>query len=441
MGFWDWLINDASGRVQQQRVPGRPTAVKRNFFTGEVEDSGANFKPYLDAANNGVDLWSNRGDSSSTPGGGPVTIEGIKRLALDRIRGNRATNPSPPEVTSADILAQLEALQDPSRYMSDSGSLAAQARAAASAQYDPLISAIKGQMGAAKGRASRNSRSLGQMFTGLSSSLQGDVPEIQQMYATDKQEAQQSFDQLQQSIQGNYAKSAADQEEMLKRLNIEAAAPESMAQQQVDKDYFTQLAARDASVEQTALGTEERGAVNYTQQGSQIAKAEGTQRQADLMGQLSDLLTQYESQIGGYKAAKEQAYTSGLAELQNQMSESAVSRSQRDFDNYMNMVQLGRGLKKDQTEVGTKSVKSPADVAGRAMGMGLDQQGSQRIQDVFTSTISSDPQILAGVGIFGQAIPKEAMAQRIVEAGKKSGLNRAEINALQTIALEYFGRR
>jgi hypothetical protein len=429
MGFWDWLIGEP------EQISGTPHATRRDIYKGQK-------KPYSGGMGIGdvgkfvSDAWNTR----NPQGNYRLTGGSLQRTrAVPELPWMNSQADSGP--TTADILAQLQALQDPSRYMSDEGSLVRQARAMAAAQYDPAIAQLESQMGSARSRASRNQAELGKMFSALSTDLQGDIPEIQQMYAQDKADSQQTYDQLQQQITNQYNTSATEQEDMMKRLNIQAAAPDILPQQQRDRDYFTTLAARDAGIEQQALGQEERGAVNYTQQGSQIARSEGTQRQADVMAQLSDLLANYESQIGAQRIAKNQSYLGSLAELENNQKSSAADAAQRDFQNYIAMIQLGRDLRKDETGGKVTSVKSPADVAGRALGMGLPQRSAQTVQDTFMSAISSDPQILSGTSVFGTSVPKEAMAQRVVEAGRKQGLSRAELNALQTIALEYFGRR
>lgn len=429
MGFWDFLTDP-------EEISGTPHATRkyvgrRPNYGGAINQAANYLK---DAALNGSPIRRS-----------PVHKEdGIANRRIQRLRDQalaglqEATGPP----STADILSHLEQLQDPSRYMGDTGSLAEQALAMSSAQYDPIIAQLEAQMGSARSRAGRSKQELGQMFNALSTDLQGDIPEIQQMYAGDKAEAKQSYDQLGQQIKDQYAQSGAEQEAMMQRLNIQAAAPDILPEQQRDRDYFTQLASRDSAVEQNALGREESGAINFTRQGSEIARTEGTQRQADVMAQLSDLLNEYSGQIGAQKAAKQTAYASNLLDLQGKQQTSASEAAQRDFENYISMIQIGRALKKDDSGTGAvTSVKSPADVAGRAMGMGLDQNGSQRVQDIFMSTISSDPQILSGAGVFGQSMPKEAMAQRVVAAGRRNGLSPSELNALQTIALEYFGRR
>lgn len=439
MGFWD-IIEDPydwlKSKGTRTQIAGTPHATRKG-----LNRRGGN---PLDIINGtlGESLPGSGGNRVyghfNDEGMGPYrrqqsrTVRSGAQSLLDRLN-------APP--TTADILAQLQALQDPSRYESDQGSLARQAMEMASAQYDPEIAQLESLINGAQGRASRNKVILGDLYGDLSNSIQQDIPAIEQQYTGDKAESQAGFDKLQQQTKDTYAQTAADQQQMMQQLNIQAAAPEVLSQQNRDRDYFTSLAAQNAQTEQTALGKEERGAVNYTRQGSELARLEGSNRQADLMAQLEDLVSQYSSQIGAEKSAKNQSYLATLGQLSSDSQNSAMQRAQRDFENYIATIQLGRSLDKDKGASNVSAVKSPADVAGRALTLGLDQRSAQGVQDVFMSTISSDPQIMSGTGVFGTSAPKEAMAQRVVEAGRKSGLNRQQLNALQTIALEYFGRR
>lgn len=345
------------------------------------------------------------------------------------------------------ILQQLQSLQDPSRYMMDQASLERQARAAASAQYDPVIAALRNQAAAASARGERNQRDVISMFNQLSDSLHGDLPAIQQNYDQTQQATGKEYADLQKSIQDQYASSQADQEALYKRLSIEAAAPDILPSQMRDRDYFVNQAKTNAQTQQAALTQERQGAIDYTNRGSQMARTEGTQRGADIMAALTELLNQYNAQIGANEAAKAQAYTAGLGSLQQQNQQNALQRAQNDFQNYIASVNLGRGLRSDALNEFLKmngsgnAVKSITDIPARVMSMGLPQTSAQNIQNVFTSSLSND--LISG-GLdpnTGQQATPEAKVAQIMEQGRAQGLNAAELQALQAAALEYFGRR
>lgn len=413
-GVGDWIANDLA-----KWITGNSTSVTGNY---------AKFGPKLE---------------------GQKVKRGINpRNIIAEVQRQSGQRPKPPGdgfPSMADIFSRLEELQNPSRYMGNMGDLDAQAQAQVSAQYDPLIAALRNQMGAAQGRAGRNKEQLGQMYTALSSSLQGDVPELQQMYADTKQQSQGNYDNLQKDIQGQYANSQSEQEAMWKRLNIEAAAPELSQRQMTDRDFFMNRAKADAQTQQSAIGQEERGAVNYTQQGSQIARSEGVNRQADLMSQLEELLQTYEGQIGAHEAAKQSAFYATRGDLQSQMQDRAGKQAQQDFHNYLDSIGMGRQLRNDElgqiAKGQTNSVKSAADIPGRAMTLGLPESSAMNIQDAVAEALGSNETILSGMDpASGMALTPEAKANQMVEQARQRGLSQQELNALRIIALEYFGR-
>lgn len=339
-----------------------------------------------------------------------------------------------------EILAELQRLQDPSRYSVDPALLERQAMASAAAQYDPITSALRQQASAAEGRAGRNKEQLGSMYSGLSQSLMNDIAPIQQQFADTQNKTAGQYQQLKQGISDQYASSQAEQEAMMKRLNIEAAAPQALEGQFKDRDFATNMASVQGQNVQDQLSQQGAGAVNYTRQGSELARTEGTNRQADLMAQLSDYLDQVQGQIGANEAAKAASYQSNLMGLQQDVSKGAISNAQRDFENYLKVI----GVMKSMQPATAGAVKSPVDIAPRVMGtFGLDAGGAQKVQNAFMTAISSDPLISAGIdpNQGGISLTKEALANRIVEEGHRQGLSREQINALQEVALEYFGRQ
>lgn len=438
MGFWDNVatpfnfIGDKIGSVWDVL---NHIDFSRQLSPGGSFSAGDNYNPYI-----------NRGSSANPR---PPALQ--ERDAISNFRqgeresgyGGGQSSGSSDMPSLQEIMAKLSELQNPSRYASDPMQLLQQAQSQASAQYDPVISQLRQAMGAAETRGNRNKDMLGQMFGQLSTSLQGEIPGIQKEYADTGQKQNDQYQQLKDQIAGTYKNTQADQEAMMQRLNIQAAAPEAMSQQQTDQAYFQNRANADQQVAQTALGQEERGNTEYTRRGSDVAQVEGVQRQSDLMAQLQDVLDAYQGQIGANEAAKSAATSSMYGQLQGQSEDNAFKYSQRDFDNYLASIGIGRQLHNDQLSQSQsqypQSTKSLTDVPGRAIGLGLPQNSAQNIENVFSSALGSDPRILAGINPdSGTPTTKQQLAQYIVEAGRQQGLNEQELNALQAIALEYF---
>lgn len=347
-----------------------------------------------------------------------------------------------------DILRQLQALSDPSRYMMNQQDLMRQAQAQASSQYDPQIAAIRAAMSGAQTRGTRNRDQVIGMFNGLSDNLQQDIPVVNQQYADAKNQTGGEYQQLKDSINQQYDQSQKQQEDLYKRLNIQAAATDVIPQQQTDRDFFVNQAGAKNQTAQNALTTEQQGAVDFTRRGSQNARTEGTQRGADIMNNLADLLNQYQAQVGAQEAAKSQAVSAIMGQLQSSSQKNALDMAQRDFQNYIAAANLGRGLQQDQLSqlkmqqaLYPSSVKSLSDISGRALGMGLDDSAASDLSGVFGQALS-DPRLLSGLDEnTGQQLSPEAKAQLVLEQGRQRGLSQGELNALMSMALEYFGRR
>lgn len=350
-----------------------------------------------------------------------------------------------------DILQQLQALQDPSRFLAGENDLRAQAAAIAGAKYDPVIAGLRNQAAQATKRGEQGQRDVISIFNQLSDSLKGDVPAIQQQYADAQAKQTGQFDQLKQGIQDQFAKSQAEQAQIYKDLGIQAAASDVTPQQQTDRDYFTNRASTDAQVQNSALTQEQQGMVDYTNRHSQNARTEGTQRSADILANLNNLLEQYNANIAGQEAAKQQESLAGFLNLKQQNQQSAAQQAQNAFQNYIATLNVGRNLRSDELDNALKmkqlqganagAVKSIADIPNRIMSMGLDPAAAQAVQNVMVSGLGNE--LISG-GLdpnTGQQATPEAKVQALLEQGQASGLNENQLNALRIAALEYFGRR
>lgn len=381
-----------------------------------------------------------------TPKPPPVTNNGMydegSRLRESRDQAARL-NQQGDMPSMSEIMSRLQSLSDPSRYGMSPDELMNQARAGASAQYDPIISQLRGAQSQAQQRGERNRDQLGQMFGQLSASLNADIAPLEQKGAQTRQNVGNQFDQLKQSIGQTYDTSQRQQEDMMQRLNIEAAAPEVLGKQETDQAYFTNRANVDQNTATTALDQENRGNVEYTRRGAEVAQVEGAQRQGDLMSRLQEVMDAYQNQIGANEAAKGSAIQKMFGELSGQANEQAYKLADRDYDQYLQSIQLGRQLSNDafsrQGKGSVTQTQSLADVGGRAMSLGLPSGSAQRLQDIFSSTLSGDDRIKGGINPdTGSALNDYQMAQYVLDAGREQGLTQAELNALQAIALEYF---
>lgn len=357
--------------------------------------------------------------------------------------GNQGQMPS-----ANDILENLRSMQGYQQYMPSQEELRQQAIASAREQYDPAIEQLRQQAQSSQQRAEQNQQRVGELFNNLSQSLKGDIPGIQQQYDQTTEDVAQRYQNLQQSIDQQYEESQREQEDMLKRLGIEAAAPDILPEQQNDAAYFQNRAATESNTEQTALGQEERGAVGFARQGSQIARTEGTQRQADIMGQLSNLLNEYQTKIGSQQVAKQRAISSGLSDLRSEATSQARDQSQRNFENYIDSINLMRGLRSDRLDQvaggdqyqGQEPIDSSAQIPQRLMNFGLDPQSAQKTYQVMMEAMTNDRLLQEQTNpTTQQRLPNTALVSRLQELGSQENLNQQQLNALTNIGFEFFG--
>lgn len=340
----------------------------------------------------------------------------------------------------SEIFNRLQNISNPSNYMMDPSILQQQAQSAANAQYDPIIGNLQNQMNISQQRADRNKGYVDSMFQGLSNSLQGDVPKINQTFDAGKQKTQNEYTQLQNSIQGQYADTQNAQNDVFNRLGIQAATPDIAPRQAKDQAFFENMAKSAGQTQQDALNLQQNGAVDYTNRGSQIARAEGTQRQADITNQLNDLLQGYQGQIGSNVQAKNQSYISALGSLYQQARQFALEEAQRNTGNYTSAINTGRDLVNDMWNHMNlvQNTHSPAQVGARAITFGLPFESAQKLQNVFSGAVM-DPYIQHGIDqSTGANLTPQAKTAKVMEIAQQNGLSQPELNALQAISLEYF---
>lgn len=219
-------------------------------------------------------------------------------------------------------------------------SLQSEARRMASLEFDPQIAAINRAMGQARSNASYSKAAVGKLFQGLASSYEGDKKATKKLFKESKEQEKARLADYTKETKENYQESMDYLADTYKKLGIEAAAGESTTGRLAEDEAFNiQEANKDSAIEQSALGTEQTGEMNYWQKGIGTAKMEGTQRQADIQTMLQQFLQENQAKAEQLKAAKEQAYQSALYQLQDQVQKQAAQQSN---DTWSKLMQLGR---------------------------------------------------------------------------------------------------
>lgn len=216
-----------------------------------------------------------------------------------------------------------------------------QARTDANMAYDPQISAARRAMAQAKTNTAYSKTAVGKLFQGLAGSYETDKKATKQLFKEAKEDERARLTDYTNTIKDNYADSMNSLAETYKKLGIEAAAGESTTGRLAEDQAFNlQQETTKSSAEESALGQEQTGEMEYWQRGAGTAKLEGTQRQGDLQMALNQYLNEQSGRVADLEAQRQLAYQNALAKLQQNVAEQAAKQSQQSWSNMMELARL-----------------------------------------------------------------------------------------------------
>src|ERR1700754_1830312 len=221
---------------------------------------------------------------------------------------------SPLDLLQQQLNQQLAQIPD---YTTPTDQLRQQAEAQMNSQYDPLIQALQQQIQQTTSRATKNEGQAKDMYNSLAQGLAADIPQITQQAKAAQDETSNRYSQASQQLQNEYKTQANDQQDVLQRLGIQAAAPEANQQASTDQAYFQQQ--NDLSKQQAldAQQQQQASATNYQQNLSDTSRQAGLNTAQDIASQLEDYLQGANSQLGGLQAQRSSGIEALLGQLQS----------------------------------------------------------------------------------------------------------------------------
>lgn len=320
----------------------------------------------------------------------------------------------------------------------DTSQIQKQAQEAAGLQFDPQIAALQGQIAATQQRANTNKQQLGDMFNSLSTSLKGEIPGINQNFAQGSSDISDQYKQLQSQIAGQYADANAQEQDLMKRLNLQAAAPNIVAQQASDQAFTQNQNATSQQDTLDALKLLQQGAVDFTNEGSQIAKTEGTQRQADLMNQLEQFMQQATGQVNSIEAQKSSAAANIFNQLLGQTQQQASQEQQNRFSNLLDIAKL-----EQQQQNQTPNYSQGPLAASQFLGEN-DPANASKLNSFLLSVLQL-PQFTTGRSnstFGGESVPltPEAAASIAQQTAQQAGMSPTDQRNIYLAMLAYYGR-
>jgi hypothetical protein len=406
-------LNKSGHKVYSGREDGSGTApvVSSNPLTSILNSIGASTVPW----------WYN---GSPIHGQGTMAPDSPKLVTKDWESDPQGT---PPSIFDKLIEMALGGGQG------DMSQFSQAAQASVNAAYDPQIEELKRLMASAEGRAGRNKTELGNMYGSLSKSDLADIPVIDKMFGDAGNQVNQQYAKMQGQTDQAYNQAQQEQMDLMKRLNIQAAAPDALKGQQQDKAFFTGQTGESRQSMQDSLKLLQTGADNFSRQGSEIAQHEGTNRQADLMAQLQDYLSQSQGKLSDLNLAKSQAYQAALGQGQQ-------SQHQQQNDTFNHLLEIAK-LQQSMQGGQPQYKQGPLAAAQYLSGNAQDPSAlSGFLQQVMQGQAFTTGQIPGAMGGQSTRLTPEAAAQMAQQQAAQAGMSPENQQAIYQATLAYYGR-
>lgn len=246
---------------------------------------------------------------------------------------------------------------DPNRYKS-------QAEQAVNAQFNPIISNIMSQQGAARTRAGQNRQAVSNMYAGLANSMNADAVTTGKQYDAAQAESSKLYTDERNRIAAGYAADAASQRAAAKRLGIEnLGLDQELAQQQNDQRFADELGSQQMQSSQSALGMQQAAAQDYDRAMANASKAEGNEAQQDIIRGLEDYMTQSNSDLANVRSQQ-------AGSVNDLMMKLAQAQYQSDVANTQFQYQQQRDYVGDQNSLFDRQLKMQEMMASLAGSQG-----------------------------------------------------------------------
>lgn len=238
-----------------------------------------------------------------------------------------------------------------------------------SAQFDPQIAALSGQITSKSKRGARSEKQARQMYGDLSKDFLSQLPDMTAQFAAEDKSTNARYDQAQQQMQGEYDKQASEQDAVLKRLGVQAASQDASQQSKDDQAYFQNQAELDQQNAMTAQDQQQNAATNYQRDMGSNAQMAGENTAQDIHQQLSDYLDQANGQMGALTSQKQSGIAALLSQMQAQDQQNAQSNRQKEIDNLMSMFNFQLSAQKAGDSAAAKGIMGGIG-GGGAQGTG-----------------------------------------------------------------------
>lgn len=255
-----------------------------------------------------------------------------KRAALEKSTAVAPSNPI--DALMRDFMSQYGSINvEPTPFEE----LQRMAQQQVGAQFDPMIQLLQSQMGQKQARGKKSMGEARDMYGALGEDFLAQIPEMTQQFAAEDKETNSRYDSAQAELASMYGDQSKQQNALLQKLGIQAAAPEASQQAQDDQKYFQGQMEMDQQQVLNALNQQQNASQTYQQNLGDTTKVAGENVAQDIRGMLDEYMDQANTQMGGLQSQKSQALAALMQQMQGQAADNAAKQEQQQFDNLLAM--------------------------------------------------------------------------------------------------------
>lgn len=408
-----------------------------------------------------------------------VTTHAAQDNALNNLQGlgvNTSNMGQPWTPATLDPYQQLQ--QQMQQQLSGIGSqmtpdsvLRAQAASQAAAKYDPLITALQGQMNTTTNQGHANQQQARDMYGSLSSDIMNQIPGMQQQNQTQQQDVSKRYAQGASQMQQAYQNQAQQQQDLMTKLGIQAAAGDPRVQQgATDQQYFTNQNSADAQHQKDALQQIAATDTGYENKMASNAKLAGENQAQDIGKQLATYLSGANDKMTGLQSSKADDLNNFFNQLKSADAANVNSANNNAFNQMMAMNNFGldatkaqnaqqqaqqdlqlKMLQLEQSKNGnilgnSSGMSGAANVLGQRYGSGNTDEAT-KLENILGQVLGS-PEIIAGQHTSKDAMGANTMVnnnneyvmQQLRNIAGQQGVQGGDINNLIDAYLAYKGQ-
>lgn len=196
--------------------------------------------------------------------------------------------------------------------------------------YAPQFAAIDSASKGAQQQYGRSDKVIEGLYRNLVDSI------AQRQVATDKQYGQAvagekaGGQKLVQDIGNTYKASQNQQADLMAKLGLEEAAPDTLTRGTEDQAYQQSMAQRASQSQQQALGTMRQGQADYSKNIQNASQTQGTVSRENLLNDLSQVLRMYDQQRMGVTSDQSNA----AMEIANRLSDRDLDVQRMQYGAY-----------------------------------------------------------------------------------------------------------